>query len=286
MLEFKKDEYIEISLTKMVKALLDNIKTFMFFIILGVIITIGLVTAYKPTYNYSMYVSPPVYKNYKNTSNSNSVSSSIETIVNNNQTLLVLNAILSRGISDGVIPASAKIDSKPSTFDKDINIELSLSLKNHDKKSIENLYNQLNKNYIESSVYLNSMQELRLSIDSQMSINKESIDKYNAMVSNDHKYLKELSSQKGLQGMAAQTLLASYLNRIDNYQQHIYDLEKDQKYLQLELTSIEKGLSSVGGYNVEKKDKTLVIIMIGFIMSIMFGCIAVFTKIFIRQMNN
>jgi hypothetical protein len=286
MSEFKKDEYIEISLTKMVKALLDNIKTFMFFIILGVIITIGLVTAYKPTYNYSMYVSPPVYKNYKNTSNSNSVSSSIETIVNNNQTLLVLNAILSRGISDGVIPASAKIDSKPSTFDKDINIELSLSLKNHDKKSIENLYNQLNKNYIESSVYLNSMQELRLSIDSQMSINKESIDKYNAMVSNDHKYLKELSSQKGLQGMAAQTLLASYLDRIDNYQQHIYDLEKDQKYLQLELTSIEKGLSSVGGYNVEKKDKTLVIIMIGFIMSIMFGCIAVFTKIFIRQMNN
>ncbi|MGQ4001550.1 Wzz/FepE/Etk N-terminal domain-containing protein [Francisellaceae bacterium CB300] len=286
MLEFKKDEYIEISLTKMVKALLDNIKTFMFFIILGVIITIGLVTAYKPTYNYSMYVSPPVYKNYKNTSNSNSVSSSIETIVNNNQTLLVLNAILSRGISDGVIPASAKIDSKPNTFDKDINIELSLSLKNHDKKSIENLYNQLNKNYIESSVYLNSMQELRLSIDSQMSINKESIDKYNAMVSNDHKYLKALSSQKGLQGMAAQTLLASYLNRIDNYQQHIYDLEKDQKYLQLELTSIEKGLSSVGGYNVEKKDKTLVIIIIGFIMSIMFGCIAVFTKIFIRQMNN
>ena len=286
MLEFKKDEYIEISLTKMVKALLDNIKTLMFFIILGVIITIGLVTAYKPTYNYSMYVSPPVYKNYKNTSNSNSVSSSIETIVNNNQTLLVLNAILSRGISDGVIPASAKIDSKPNTFDKDINIELSLSLKNHDKKSIENLYNQLNKNYIESSVYLNSMQELRLSIDSQMSINKESIDKYNAMVSNDHKYLKALSSQKGLQGMAAQTLLASYLNRIDNYQQHIYDLEKDQKYLQLELTSIEKGLSSVGGYNVEKKDKTLVIIIIGFIMSIMFGCIAVFTKIFIRQMNN
>ena len=106
------------------------------------------------------------------------------------------------------------------------------------------------------------------------------------MIENDHRYLKELSSQKGLEGMAAQTLLASYLGRIDNYQQHIYYLENSQKYLQLKISSIKEGVSTIGGYSVEKSDKTMMLLFVGIILSLFLGCLVVAMKLFIVKLKD
>ncbi|MDE4969670.1 Wzz/FepE/Etk N-terminal domain-containing protein, partial [Francisella tularensis] len=63
MSEIKNDEYIEISLIKILVGLFINIKTFLVVLVLGCCLTAIAAWLFKPSYSYLQMIQPPYYLN-------------------------------------------------------------------------------------------------------------------------------------------------------------------------------------------------------------------------------
>ncbi|AIT10002.1 hypothetical protein LO80_08485 [Candidatus Francisella endociliophora] len=199
-------------------------------------------------------------------------------IISNDNVATISRSIVSQQIESGDLPVTAAI-----SLDDNKQVNFSFALKEYDLNLADTYYNALNNQFDKNQTVTATIKNWKDAIAEQLNINSDSIEKYNKLISNDYKYLKNLSTQKDLSGMPAQTLLASYLSRIDNYQQHVYSLEKTQKNLEMQLKSANESLSKIGGFTIDKKNKQNVIIVGGVVFAFILGCLAVMLKVFVTN---
>jgi putative lipoic acid-binding regulatory protein len=162
---------------------------------------------------------------------------------------------------------------------------LSVNTVFENKDQIQSLYNTLMNDFSNSSIIKKQVELWKQNIHRSLNANEENITRYNSLIKQNQDYLKELSSQKRLSGIDGQTLLSSYISRIDSYQKKIFSLEDLQRDLKLKFESLQPNLSEFGSMIYQKNSKLskAKILVIGFVLSIFMAFIAVFMKIVIRK---
>lgn len=276
MSEVKKDEYIEISLTKIIIAIFKNIKTFLLMFLMGIALTVCYTFIYIPKYNYEQMIAPPFYL---------SVQGEVR-IVNEIKLDVILNNILaSVQQADPNNNLLNDIEILVANKNKMTFFSLVVSAPLDSKKEVERLYNLLMKDFSESIIVKRQIQIWRDNIQRNIDANNEYITRYSDLIKQNQDYLKELFSQKRLSGLDGQTLLSSYVNRIDSYQKQIFSLVDSQKTLKLQLDSLQPNVIKFGDINYDKSSKLskLQILVVGVLLSIFIGLLGVFVKVIIKK---
>ncbi|NDU13174.1 hypothetical protein FWH90_08995, partial [Francisella tularensis subsp. holarctica] len=111
--------------------------------------------------------------------------------------------------------------------------------------------------------------------------NKQNIDRYKQIIKSDQDYVKQLSSSKNVGSLQGQTLLASYMERIDSYQNKVFSLEDSQKDLKLTLESLQSKVVGIGNIVYVKNSETskVKLVVIGLVLSVVIALIVVFLKV-------
>ncbi|OIN83911.1 hypothetical protein KX00_618 [Francisella sp. TX07-6608] len=111
--------------------------------------------------------------------------------------------------------------------------------------------------------------------------NQQNIDRYNQIIKSDQDYVKQLSSSKNIGSLQGQTLLASYMERIDSYQNKVFLLEDSQSDLKLTLESLQPEVVGIGDINYVKNTKLsrVKLVVIGLVLSVLIALIVVFLKV-------
>jgi hypothetical protein len=282
MSEFKKEEYIEISLTKIIVSIFQNIRIFGVIFILGAVLVIGFAFIWSPSYTYKQIIQPPLYLN----------GLSEATLLDDNK----LNIILQNNLADmqqsdpnNILLNSIKVlaPAKDGDSSKDIKrmyLWLSVSSTFENKDQVQILYNTLMSNFSNSTRIKKQVELWQQNMQIDLKANEENIVRYNGLIKQNQDYLKELSSQKRLSGIDGQTLLSSYISRIDSYQKKIFSLEDSQKDLKLKLESLQPDLSTFGSITYEKSSKFSIIkiLALGFVLTLFMAFMVVFIKVVIR----
>ncbi|KEI35440.1 hypothetical protein FRA_34c06550 [Francisella sp. W12-1067] len=286
MSEVKKDEYIEISLTKIIIAIFKNVKTFLLVFLLGVILSVLCVLIYTPKYDYEQIIQPPFYLSEQGEVRIldgvklniilNNILASIQHTDPNNK---LLNNIEISVVSKNSNENYEKGDTKINLFSLIVNAPLD------SKEEVERLYNLLMKDFSESVAVKRQVQVWRDNTQRNIEANNEYITRYGDLIKQNQDYLKELSSQKRLSGIDGQTLLSSYVNRIEGYQKQIFSLVDSQKALKLQLDSLQPEVTKFDDIDYEKNSKfsKLQILVLGVLLSIFLGLFGVFVKVIIKR---
>jgi putative lipoic acid-binding regulatory protein len=288
--EVKKEEYIEISLTQILVVVFKNVKTFVVMVVLGGLLTLALAFAltWQPNYNYKQMIQPPFYLSGQseaallggdklNVILQNTLIGMQQSGMNNN----LLNSIQ--------VLAPTNTEDSSSKDLKRMYFSLSVNTVFENKDQIQSLYNTLMNDFSNSSIIKKQVELWKQNIHRSLNANEENITRYNSLIKQNQDYLKELSSQKRLSGIDGQTLLSSYISRIDSridsYQKKIFSLEDLQRDLKLKFESLQPNLSEFGSMIYQKNSKLskAKILVIGFVLSIFMAFIAVFMKIVIRK---
>ena len=228
MTEVKKDEYIEISLTKMIVSVLKNIKVFLSVFVLGCLLSLACAMMYSPSYNINQFILPPSYLSGDSDVN----------IIGNSKISVLLNNILKseqqKSPNDGLLqsiditsPEVADILNKNS---KDI-LFFSINVKSKEAGLDESdkKFEMLLDKFSNSKTVRKQVELWEENIKYQVSQNNMLLVRVNKDLKQQQSALDNVSSNKDISGTAGQTLVNSYSSRVNATQQRIYDLE-DSKY--------------------------------------------------------
>ncbi|MBK2356974.1 Wzz/FepE/Etk N-terminal domain-containing protein [Francisella hispaniensis] len=281
MTEIKNDEYIEISLTKILVGLFSNIKTFFVVLVLGFCLTAVAAWFFKPRYIYMQMIQPPYYlKGY-----------SSNNIIADNKLNAILNNILKdmqQSQSDDkiltnidIIEPGDDLNINSKKQEKSIYFRLSTSAKLNDKDTVNKLFNAMMDKFSNSHIVQKQIQLWKENLQRTLLANQQNIDRYNQIIKSDQDYVKQLSSSKDVGSLQGQTLLASYMERIDSYQNKVFSLEDSQRDLKLTLESLQPKVVGIGEviYLKDSKLSSLKLIIIGVILSVILALAVVFLKI-------
>ncbi|APD50929.1 hypothetical protein [Francisella hispaniensis] len=281
MADIKNDEYIEISLTKILVGLFSNIKTFFVVLVLGFCLTAVAAWFFKPSYIYMQMIQPPYYlKGYSNNNiiTDNKLNAILNNILQDMQQSQSDDKILSK--IDIIEPGDdLNINSKKQ--EKSIYFGLLTSAKLDDKATVNKLFNTIMDKFSNSYIVQKQIQLWKENLQRTLLANQQNIDRYNQIIKSDQDYLKQLSSSKNVGSLQGQTLLASYMERIDSYQNKVFSLEDSQRDLKLTLESLQPKVVRVGEviYLKDSKLSILELIIIGVILSVIFALAVVFLKV-------
>lgn len=277
MTEVKKDEYIEINISKMLIAILKNIKTFATIIFLGVLLS-GMVTyVWKPSYTYQQIIQPPLYigsKGQVSILGNDTLATVLQNIVAGMQQSHPENQILNN--VDVIAPT--KSDTK---YGVRVFFTISTKSKYENKDQVNSELDGVINKFSQSPVIKNQVELWQQDIERNIDSNKRKLIRYNNFIKKNQYYLKDLASQKRLSGIDGQTLLSSYINRIDSYQKAVFSIEDSQNELELKLKSIKTGLSAFGYMTYTKISKlsVAIIFILGLVLSIFMASIVIFLKV-------
>ncbi|ABK90301.1 hypothetical protein IBE20_03210 [Francisella tularensis subsp. novicida] len=281
MAEIKNDEYIEISLTKILVGLFSNIKTFFVVLVLGCCLTAVAAWTSKTSYTYMQMIQPPYYlKGY-----------SANSIISDNKLNVILNNILEDmqqsqpdnkilNNIDIIKPGDeANLISKKD--EKAIYFGLSTSAKLDDKARVNKLFDTIMDKFSSSDIVQRQIQLWKENLQRTLLANQQNIDRYNQIIKSDQDYVKQLSSSKNVGTLEGQTLLASYMGRIDSYQNKVFSLEDSQKDLKLTLESLQPKVVGIGNIVYVKNSETskVRLVVIGLVLSVVIALIVVFLKV-------
>ena len=277
MSEIKKDEYIEISITKIFIAVLKNIKTFVIVLVIGLLMTSVLVFMWKPTYTYQQMIQPPVYTNGK----------SQASVIDNNVLVSILKNIIAdaqQSDSDNSILSNMNIivPTKPDAKGPGrVYFALSTKAKYDDKESVSVEFKDIVNKFSQSKIIKNQVELWKVNIEQNIAFNTKNITKYNGIIKQNQDYLKDLSSQRRLMGINWQTLLPSYISRIDSYQKEVFTIENLQNKLNIKLKSLKTYLSEFGSMTYSKSTElsTFSIVILGLFFSLFAAAVVVFLKV-------
>ncbi len=282
MSEFKKEEYIEISLTKIIVSIFQNIRIFGVIFILGAVLVVGFAFIWSPSYTYKQIIQPPSYLNGQ----------SEATILDDDKLNIILQNTLTdmqQSDPDNILLNSIKIlaptkDGDSSKDLKRIYFSLLVSSTFENSDNVQKLYDNLMSNFSNSTIIKKQVELWQQNIQRSLNASEENIVRYNGLLKQNLDYLKELSSQKRLSGIYGQTLLSNYISRIDSYKKKIFSLEDSQKDLKLMLESLQLNLSKFGSITYEKSSKLSIIkiLALGFVLTLFMAFMVVFIKVVIR----
>jgi len=283
MSKIREDEYIEISLSKILIALYVNKRTFIGVIALGFILTFAFAFTAKSSYEYEQMIKPPLYLDGQNEIG----------LFSEDQLRVILNNILSDRkqlnekdiiLNNVDLRSPTKISEKD---DKNQKIFFSLSVKTgfDNKSKVIDIYNNLMVEFSNSNIVKKQVELWKKNIERNVEYNKDNIVRYTKLINTNETYLKGLELNKGLAGLDGQSLSSSHPGRIDSFQQKIYSLEDSSTSLNLRLDSLQSQLSNFGDitYSKVSKDLKAKILIAGTIFSILLSLFVVFMKVIIRN---
>lgn len=282
MSEVKKEEYIEISLTQILVVVFKNVKTFVVMVVLGGLLTLAL--TWQPNYNYKQMIQPPFYLSGQ--SEAALLGGDKLNVILQNTLIGIQQSDMNNNLLNSIqVLAPTNTEDSSSKDLKRMYFSLSVNTVFENKDQIQSLYNTLMNDFSNSSIIKKQVELWKQNIHRSLNTNEENITRYNSLIKQNQDYLKELSSQKRLSGIDGQTLLSSYISRIDSYQKKIFSLEDLQRDLKLKFESLQPNLSEFGSMIYQKNSKLskAKILVIGFVLSIFMAFIAVFMKIVIRK---
>lgn len=282
MSEVKKEEYIEISLTQILVVVFKNVKTFVVMVVLGGLLTLAL--TWQPNYNYKQMIQPPFYLSGQ--SEAALLGGDKLNVILQNTLIGIQQSDMNNNLLNSIqVLAPTNTEDSSSKDLKRMYFSLSVNTVFENKDQIQSLYNTLMNDFSNSSIIKKQVELWKQNIHRSLNANEENITRYNSLIKQNQDYLKELSSQKRLSGIDGQTLLSSYISRIDSYQKKIFSLEDLQRDLKLKFESLQPNLSEFGSMIYQKNSKLskAKILVIGFVLSIFMAFIAVFMKIVIRK---
>ncbi|AVC43794.1 hypothetical protein B4919_02860 [Francisella tularensis subsp. novicida] len=281
MAEVENNEYIEISLTKILGGLFSNIKTFFVVLVLGCCLTAVAAWFFKPGYTFVQMVQPPYYlKGY-----------SANSIISDNKLNVILNNILQDAQQSepdnkilnniDVIKPGDDMGAKSNKDEKAIYFGLSTSAKLSDKDAINSVFSKVIERFSNSDIVQSQIKLWKDNLQRTLSANQQNIDRYNEIIKKDQEYLKQLSSSKDFGTLQGQTLLASYIERIDSYQNKVFSLEDSQRDLKLNLESLQPKVVGYGNIVYVKNSKLskVKLVVIGLALSVFIALIVVFLKV-------
>jgi putative lipoic acid-binding regulatory protein len=280
--EVKKEEYIEISLTQILVVVFKNVKTFVVMVVLGGLLTLAL--TWQPNYNYKQMIQPPFYLSGQ--SEAALLGGDKLNVILQNTLIGIQQSDMNNNLLNSIqVLAPTNTEDSSSKDLKRMYFSLSVNTVFENKDQIQSLYNTLMNDFSNSSIIKKQVELWKQNIHRSLNANEENITRYNSLIKQNQDYLKELSSQKRLSGIDGQTLLSSYISRIDSYQKKIFSLEDLQRDLKLKFESLQPNLSEFGSMIYQKNSKLskAKILVIGFVLSIFMAFIAVFMKIVIRK---
>ncbi|APC94732.1 hypothetical protein IBE10_04070 [Francisella tularensis subsp. novicida] len=281
MAEIKNDEYIEISLTKILVGLFSNIKTFLVVLVLGCCLTAVAAWLFKPSYSYLQMIQPPYYlKGY-----------SANSIISDNKLNVILNNILQDAQQSqpdnkilnniDIIKPGDDVDVKSNKDEKAIYFGLSTSAKLSDKGAIDSVFSDVMERFSNSNIVQRQIKLWKDNLQRTILANQQNIDRYKQIIKSDQDYVKQLSSSKNVGSLQGQTLLASYMERIDSYQNKVFSLEDSQSDLKLTLESLQPKVVGIGDINYVKNTKLsrVNLVVIGLVLSVVIALVVVFLKV-------
>lgn len=283
MSKIREEEYIEISLSKILIALYENKKTFIGVIALGFILTLAFAFTAKSGYEYEQMIKPPLYLDGQNEVG----------LFSEDQLRVILNNILSdrKQLNEKDIILNNVDLRSPTTIsekdDKNQKIFFSLSVKTgfDNKSKVIDVYNNLMVEFSNSNMVKKQVELWKKNIERNVEYNNDNIVRYTKLMNTNETYLKGLELNKGLAGLDGQALLSSYTGRIDSFQQKMFSLEDSNTSLNLRLDSLQSQLSNFGDITYNKVFKNLKanILIAGAIFSILLSLFVVFIKVIIRD---
>ena len=279
-----KEEYIEISLTQILISVFKNIKTFIVIVVLGGLLTLAFALTWQSNYNYKQMIQPPLYLSGQSEAalfGGDKLNVILQNTLTDMQQSDINNALLNS--IQVLAPTNPKDNSSKDL--KRIYFSLLVNATFENKDQVQGLYNILMDDFSNSLIIKKQVKLWKQNVQRSLKANEENIARYNSLIKQNQDYLKELSSQKRLSGIDGQTLLSSYISRIDSYQKKIFSLEDSQKNLKLKFESLQPNLSKFGSITYQKKSKLskAKFLVIGFMLSIFMAFIGVFVKIIITK---
>ena len=273
----QENEYIEISVTKMFAAVFKNIKTFLAVLVMGLLMTFVAVSMWKPTYTYQQMIQPPVYideKGQVNVIDNEVLTSILQNIIANAQQSDPDNSIL----SNMDIIAPTKSDAKDPTR---VFFAMSTKAKYDDKSDVSVEFKDAINQFSQSNVIKSQTELWKVNIEQNIASNAKKLIRYNGIIKQNQDYLQGLSSQKRLSGIDGQTLLSSYISRIDSYQKKVFAIEDSQNVLELKLKSLKEDLTAFANMTCSKSGKlsAFTIVALGLLFSLFVAALVVFLKV-------
>ncbi|WP_306669150.1 hypothetical protein [Francisella opportunistica] len=258
-----------------------NIKTFFAVLILGCCLTAAAAWFFSLSYTYLQMIQPPYYlKGYV----------SNEVIANNKLNIILDNLLQDTQQSQpdnkilndiDIIKPGDELKIKPNRDEKSTYFALSTSAKLSDKSTVNTLFSDIMEKFSSSDIVQRQLQLWKENLQQTLAANQQNIDRYKQIIKSDQVYLKQLLASRDVGSLQGQTLLASYMDRINSYQNKVFSLEDSQRDLKLSLASLQSKVVAIGNIIYAKNSKlsTVKLIIIGVILSIVIALLAVFLKI-------
>ena len=286
MSEVKKDEYIEISLTKMLVTLIKNIKIFMVVLVLGVLLSMAGAFMYTPSYKISQLILIPTYLSGDkevNIISKDKVSVLLNNILDSEQQKAPNDSIL----QDMQLTTPNKLDKDSKPGDKnDIFFSLNTEAKeNRFDKVNEELGVILNK-FSNSSVLKRGVALWVSNINNQVDQNNKIIDRSKKDMKFPQASLDKVQDNTLITSTAAgQTLINAYASSINYTQSIIYKLQDDNIALKLNLTNYSAKVEPFANKTFVKDSKLskTKILAVGVVLSILLSIFAVFVMTLIKS---
>ena len=258
MSEVKKDEYIEISLTKMLIALYKNKKAFLSIMISGCVITFATAILQKPSYIYSQMLQVPSYfgeDGHKTVITSSKMSSLMNSVLKEYQ----------QNIGDKNIGNTVTLES-PVVKNSTVAGAQFFTLKSisgiGNKVLVSQTFDTIS-NYFSKSPLINSQVfAWKNSVESSLKLNK-------SVIAENNKYLSSLNTK----------------SVSSNKKDSILSLQNQQKLLEISLNTLQPTVDKLGGFTYDMKSKNLTtkIIIGGVILSVFIALFMVFVNVIIKE---
>ncbi|MFP8950144.1 hypothetical protein, partial [Francisella tularensis] len=216
---------------------------------------------------------------------------SANSIISDNKLNVILNNILQDAQQSqpdnkilnniDIIKPGDDVDVKSNKDEKAIYFGLSASAKLSDKGAIDSVFSDVMERFSNSNIVQRQIKLWKDNLQRTILANQQNIDRYKQIIKSDQDYVKQLSSSKNVGSLQGQTLLASYMERIDSYQNKVFSLEDSQSDLKLTLESLQPKVVGIGDINYVKNTKLsrVKLVVIGLVLSVVIALIVVFLKV-------
>lgn len=312
MSEVKKDEYIEINLSKMfmgfLVALYKNAKilisTFILFSLVALVVSFIIS---RPTYAVKQMIQTPSYFN----------GSSEKNILDRTKINVILQSMLkqiqddnpdNKILQDTVIlypfyNYEGTGDDKKIIKDDNYNLKqkydqqklfftLFVASKNANTSDVEKVYNDLLSKFSDSQVIKKQISLWERSLKTKLKLDNDNLSRNEELLKQNQKFLMDLiSKQTSILGMdgQSQSMILKYIGNIDGYQKKIFSLQDSIAVIKLELDNVEAKLSSFGkSYSIKINNASMVkTFIMGVLLSLLLAIVvaliaALFKKVVIE----